>query len=73
MKFCQWLILVVLLKIDLNESWAGIKISIVAHKLPIENIILTKIGADLEILPMYLPLAGMKLKINVTFVHFTSE
>ena len=31
MKFCQWLILIMLLKIDLIDSWAEIKISIVAH------------------------------------------
>ena len=38
-----------------------------------ESMILTEIGANLEILPMYLPLAGVKLKINVTYVYFTSE
>ena len=62
-----------LLKIDLVDSCVEIKISIVAHNLPIEKYNLTKIGADLEISPMYLPLAGMRLKINVTYVHFTSE
>ena len=39
----------------------------------LKSMIVTKIGADLEISPMYLPLAGMKLKINVTYVYFTSE
>ena len=38
-----------------------------------ESMILTEIGANLEISPMYLPLAGVKLKINVTYVYFTSE
>ena len=51
-----------LLKIDLIDSWAEIEISIVAHNLPIEKYNLTEIGAVLEISPMYLPLAGMKLK-----------
>ena len=39
----------------------------------LKHMILTEIGTDLEILPMYLPLAGVKLKINVTYVYFTSE
>ena len=39
----------------------------------LKSIILTEIGANLEISPMYLPLAGVKLKINVTYVYFTSE
>ena len=38
----------------------------------LKSMILTKIGADLEISPMYLPLAGVELKINVTYVYFTS-
>ena len=47
-----------LLKVDLNDSWAEIEILIVAHKLPIEKYDFEwKKGADLEISPMYLPLA----------------
>ena len=51
-----------LLKIDLIDSWAEIKISIVAHNLPIEKYNFDQTSAILEISPMYLPLAGMKLK-----------
>ena len=36
-KFCQWLMFIMLLKIDLIDSWAEIEISIVAHNLPIEK------------------------------------
>ena len=36
-KFCQEPILFMLLKIDLIDSWAEIKILIVAHNLPIEK------------------------------------
>ena len=47
-----------LLKVDLNDSWAEISISIVARKLLIKKYEFDmKIGADLEILPIYLPLA----------------
>ena len=46
------------LKVDLNDNWVEIEILIVAHKLLIEKYgFLTEIGADLEISPMYLPLA----------------
>ena len=49
------LILDVLFKVDLNDSWVGIKISIMAHKLPIEKYVFDKkIGVNLEISPMYL-------------------
>ena len=36
-KFHQWLIFIMLPKIDLIDSWAEIKISIVACNLPIEK------------------------------------
>ena len=36
-NFCQWFILIMLLKIDLIDSQVEIKISIVAHNLPIEK------------------------------------
>ena len=36
-KFHQWLILTMLLKIDLIDSWVEIEISIVAGNLPIEK------------------------------------
>ena len=36
-RFHQWLIFIMLPKIDLIDSWAEIEISIVAHNLPIEK------------------------------------
>ena len=43
---------------DLNDNRVGREISIMARKLPIEKYVFdNKIGAVLEILPMYLPLA----------------
>ena len=36
-KFRQWLILIMLLKVVLIESWVEIEMSIVAHKLLIEK------------------------------------
>ena len=39
----------------------------------LQSMILTEINADWEISQIYLPLADMELKINVTYVYFTSE
>ena len=36
-KFCQWLIFIMLPTIDLIDSWVEIEISIVAHNLPKEK------------------------------------
>ena len=62
-----------LLKIDLIDSWAELKFQLWPIICQLKSGILTKISANLEISPMYLPLAGMELKINVTYMHFTSE
>ena len=63
-----------LLKVDLNGSWAEIsEILIVTHKLPTEKYVFDRNRFRFRNFADVPTLADMKLKNNVTYVYFTSD
>ena len=60
------------IKVDLNDSWAEIKISIVAHKLLIEKYDFDQNRCQFGNFANVPTTGCMKLKINVTYVYFIS-
>ena len=60
------------IKVDLNDSWAEIKILIMAHKLPIEKYVFDKIRCCFGNFANVPTTGCIKLKLKVAYVYYMS-